>query len=968
MIPVMVGSEYCNLSGRSWRPQECPLDKGGYFIIKGIEKIVQPQETLRTNQPFVFGSSKSAKYAFTCEIRSRFESKFRSTSTLNVMITARQAGAAPRIVVQLPLLNAALPIMLQFRLLRCATCAEAARYVYTDDDAGEEARLFRNMLEEAYEALPLDAVYRSVNEAATGGKRSDIRHLMTSEFLPHLGLNDEPRVWKKKRLFMGIIIRRLMGAYAASASGDERAVRLVCDNRDHYGNKRVHTAGMLMATLFRQLLRTFHGIVRSTVFNLIENGRTVRLLHCVNARKITGGLQTAFNTGNWNVQRPGGGTHVGVTQTLSELNRLARLSHIRRINTPMCREGKNAKMRQLDRSHWGILCCSETPEGASCGLIKTLALTAHIRIGTPSAPVARTLLALFGVSEDLDAPGAPLVMLNGDIIGTVGTVGTCDSATACDALVGTLRRARRAGTLPFDLSVCHGRFPDTVHVHTDMGALLRPVVVIENLWKVSGLLGEFRRDGSVSSELWTRLLSAGVLEYVDKMEEDELVVLVRPADLAHVPSATHLEIHGLVILGLSAALIAFPEHNQAPRNMYQAAMVKQSITVPSYAYAHRLDAHYIVPYYAEKPLVQTWMDGASATNELPMGTNAVVAIMSHTGYNQEDSVIFNQAAIDRGLFRASYYSVYRDTERAGGADKEKFEDPRVHANVLGMQHANYGKLDADGCIGVGEPVTDGDVLLGKTMCGNGEESAKRDRSTVFEGTLGATSTVDKVIMAYNKDGMRSRAVVVRTSRIPMVGDKFSSRHGQKGTIGITLPQEDMPFSMCTGMVPDIIINPCAMPSRMTIGQLKEMLLGKLSCARGKFGDGTAFRNVSLEGIGEALKECGYNRMGNETLINGTTGEMFEAQVHRVCVLQRMRASVLLGMCLGLYGSGVLSAIAAHGGGQGARAEHGPHAGAHASAGGGAVEARRAAAGGDGAGLHHRAWSLRGARGPTTPCL
>jgi DNA-directed RNA polymerase II subunit RPB2 len=880
MLPIMLNSEVCNLYDSTWRREECELDKGGYFIIRGNEKVLQPQESLRTNHPFIF-STKSTKFAFTCEVRSRYENKYRSTSTLNVMITAKQGCSNPQILVTIPFLQASVPLMLVCRMLHFDNIDTIASHVYPSsvrDNVSHpnhvQYRLFRTMLDDVVEKLPLETVYEKVAEHGTrmttkDRKRKYMEHLMSNEFLPHLGLTETPAVEKKKMLFLGLVIRKLIAAYVT-----DRGDGFQFDNRDHYGNKRVDTSGMLMAVLFRQLFRKFVSSLRITIYNLLESNRTVRLINCVNFRKITSGLRSAFATGNWNVQRQNG-THLGVTQLLNRMSNLAMISHIRRVNTPMCREGKNPKMRQLDPSHWGILCCSETPEGASCGLIKTLAITAHIRLGTLSEVLAPVLLRRYNIDASLSQLDAPLVMLNGDILGTTED---------CDELVQQLRNGRRDSSLPFDISVCRGSNPDSVLVYSDIGCIMRPLFVLNNIYKLPLLLKQWRVDCTGTTELWPLLLKQGVIEYIDKVEEDELIILVRPEDEARIQppfKATHWELHGLAILGLSSALIPFPDHNQAPRNMYQAAMVKQSQTVPSYTFMNRLDINYLVPYYCQRPLVQSWMDDYAKINDLPMGLNAIVAIMCHTGFNQEDSIIFNKAALDRGMFRSTQYSVYRDNERSVGADKERFEHPMNNEKCLGIKLANYDKLDAHGVIDVGAEVKNGDVLIGKTMTvTNSDEGqpCKRDKSTVYEGTAGINSTVDRVVLAPNRDGMRSVSVVVRSTRVPMVGDKFSSRHGQKGTIGLIINEEDMPFSMDTGMVPSIIMNPHAMPSRMTIGQLKEALLGKAGCILGSFGDGTAFRNSSIEEIGNALKAAGYDALGNETMIDGKTGEMFQTKV------------------------------------------------------------------------------------------
>jgi len=284
MLPVMLNSEVCNLYDTTWRREECELDKGGYFIIRGNEKILQPQESLRTNHPFIF-STKSTKFAFTCEVRSRYENKYRSTSTLNVMISAKQGCTSPQILVTIPFLQASVPLMLVCRMLHFDNIDIIAAHVYPTavrENMGHpdhfQYRLFRTMLDDVMAKLPLDTVYEKVAEHGTrmptkDRKRKYMEHLMSNEFLPHLGLSDSPGVEKKKMLFLGIVIRKLIAAYVT-----DKEETFQFDNRDHYGNKRIDTAGMLMAVLFRQLFRKFVSSLRITIYNLIDSNRAVRLV------------------------------------------------------------------------------------------------------------------------------------------------------------------------------------------------------------------------------------------------------------------------------------------------------------------------------------------------------------------------------------------------------------------------------------------------------------------------------------------------------------------------------------------------------------------------------------------------------------------------------------------------------------------------------------------------------------------
>ena len=426
-----------------------------------------------------------------------------------------------------------------------------------------------------------------------------------------------------------------------------------------------------------------------------------------------------------------------------------------------------------------------------------------------------------------------------------------------------------------------------VVLHSDSGCCLRPVFVAHNL--IAHLRDALATAAAhPGAELWDVLLRAGIIEFVDKEEERELRVAVTPAELLAAAGGggddddayTHLEIHPSSILGHCAMQIPYAERNQAPRNIYQTGMGKQAVALPSLAYDTRLDAQMHVPYYTQSPLART----GSETDDFGMGINAVVAIMMYTGNNQEDSLIVNKAFVERGGFRSSYFHVYSAEERSAGADTECFENPqRAHGGCVGLKQADYSALDAAGTVNVGATVRNGTAIIGKSMSTpklqtGRRVTVKRDRSVIYEGGDDDECVVDQVLLTSNREGLLSQRVRLRETRTPMVGDKFSSRHGQKGTVGILLPPEDMPFSMSTGIAPDIIVNPCAIPSRMTIAHLVETIASKTGAVLGKFADAMAFREVSVESISDALHAAGYQRHGNERLVNGMSGELVEAAV------------------------------------------------------------------------------------------
>lgn len=874
-LPVMLGSLCCHTQ-YSETSMECRLDPGGYFIVGGCEKILVAQEKLHHNTPYVFPVKQPSRFLLQCEIRSCSERKLRSTSSLYVYITNSKNGATPSMVVELPFINMMIPVLGLFRLLGVNTREEAMDVIVGDAQA-KECRILTSILDNDSTAdMSTEALYEYIGREGTREVTKEkrhryIEHIVNCEILPHQGLTRTPEVLRAKALYLGLMIRKLIRVYTGE---------LKCDDRDHLSAKRYDCAGVQFGLLFRQV---FRNVQKSIVMQLQRAGDANKLYYTnvgnlVAGRKLTQAFRYAMATGNWGIMSTRGNTaQNGVAQQLQRMTSPATLSLLRKVSTPVARETKNPQPRQLHHTAWGLICPMDTPEGSACGLTKSLAMMAHVRVGTFSNAIREQLDLL--QDDDLvlalQAPGSfrydgVPVLVNGSLYMYAR------NRERGVRLLAKLRDLRRYGSLPFDTTVAS--MDGHIVVDTDPGCLMRPLFRVDKLHDVARLI----RESPSHEFLFEHLITAHAIEYVDKQEEAGLRVALSPlrTPTEGWSAYTHTEIDPSLIAGIAGSLIPFPEFNQSPRNTYQSAMMKQALGVYTLNHQVRMDtiAHTMVA--PQRPIVSTRMDGLVGASDAPAGINAIVAIMCYTGQNQEDSIIINKAALERGAFRSVKLQTYRDEERQnGGTDAERFEHVGKQHNVAGMRDANYDVLDACGIVNVGERVKQNDVLISKTVTttelGEGARKAvKRDKSTVLKHDEGI---VDSVLHATNHDGTHMAKVRIRNTRTPIVGDKFSSRMGQKGVIGALLEQEDMPYTS-DGLVPDIIVNPHAIPSRMTIGQLCECLLSILCTLTGERGDGTMFRGTSLEYLCEQLERQGYDRYGRTQLHNGFTGEAYESLV------------------------------------------------------------------------------------------
>ena len=879
-IPVMLGSSLCLLKdypATAADMGECSHDPLGYFVVHGSERTILCQEKVADNRIMIFQNKKtSSKYLYSVEMKSLHESFTTPPKKLEIRLSSKFNGFGYPMVACVPRFREDIPVMVYFRALGVVDDRTVARIVWGDEKESHVELLgasFRDTLEMGIYTQD-DAVRYLTSHLQYGTNQEDkcayVQHLLTTELLPHVRFAGETTTLvilnARRTMLMGSMIRRLLLTYCK---------KIPLDDRDAYPNKRVVTTGALLTHLFRQLFQKVCNDTRNEFVQEVNNdtwkkaGQPLEILNINNLYKILkvstieGKMKQALATGNFTVQGMGtnsstslsNATKVGVSQVLARMSYAATLSHIRRIQTPVEKSGKLLAPRKLHGTSWGFMCPVETPEGHSVGIVKTMSLLTSISQHVPSSTILHFL-------EDANVTWITVpkvyegtsITVNGVLVGY-----TTDPLT----VVTSLRNAKRTLRLHPHTSVAWYTLLNSILIETDGGRAVRPVFRVG----AEEPVGEDRKDWNA----WLRCC----VEYIDASETETLRIALTKKD---VTTHSHYEIHPSMLVGHMAGTIPLSDHNQSPRNTYQSAMGKQSMCIYATNFAKRLDKNAYVLCSISRPIVETRSMNILKMQEMPFGMNTIVAIACYGGYNQEDSIIMNRSAVNRGLFRGLYYTMYKDEEHRNvtSGREEKFMRPHKH-NTRKFKNTSYSAIGENGIPLLNAHINENDVVIGKVVNLRHDTAgyAFRDASTTHKNA--EPGRIDGVWQDKNSDGYPFVKVRVVSERVPQIGDKFSSRHGQKGTVGMLLDEQDMPFTG-SGLRPDLIMNPHAVPSRMTIAQLMECIFGKVCVQKGTLGDGTPYSHLKVEELREQMLELGMHPYGNEILYNGQTGEMMQTEI------------------------------------------------------------------------------------------
>eukprot|EP00931_Biecheleriopsis_adriatica_P063853 TRINITY_DN38747_c0_g1_i1.p1 TRINITY_DN38747_c0_g1~~TRINITY_DN38747_c0_g1_i1.p1 ORF type:complete len:1196 (-),score=225.56 TRINITY_DN38747_c0_g1_i1:24-3611(-) len=890
-LPVMLRSQLCALHAKdedeAVRLGECPYDPGGYFIVKGVERVLMMQEQPLMNRIIVEYDSKKILQAFVTS--SSADNKSRTVVCANPM--ARKKG----LYLKHSAFSELIPISIVMKAMGVQSDMEIIQMV------GIQRKYLETLmisLQETHEkqifsqkaALEYLDKRIKVKPGRERAPKQDPMDVIQRQLLSHIDCPNNNLAPKIR--YFGLMIRRVI-----IAMKDDSMI----DDRDYYGNKRLELSGQLVSYLFEDQFKNMNAELQKLADLLLgkwmQRGEHHKhdytkypdiLDNWVDRTRMTRAMTNAISTGNWNIKRFRI-DRAGVSQVLSRFSYMSCVGSMMRVKSQFEKSRKVAGPRALQPSQWGMLCPADTPEGEQCGLVKHLSLLTHVTTDE-SEGALRQMCYCLGVEdahamsgEELHHFGNYLVFLNGNLLGI---------HRRPKRFMSSLQQLRRRGRVGEFVSIYEDEGWHAVFVASDGGRLCRPLIIVADgkpLFipeKHVPMLLKRPEDGGMS---FSDFLKQGVLEWVDVNEENNLFIALRPDEITK--ETTHVEIEPFTILGVVSGLIPYPNHNQSPRNTYECAMGKQAMGCIAMNQFNRSDTLLLGLVYPEKPLCTSKTLNLVKFHHLGAGQNASVAVMSYSGYDIEDAIIMNRAALDRGFGRC--FVMRRQTVQMANYSNSSCDlleqPPQARASAdnktRGASNTNvrYSCLDADGLVRPAEKVEDTFILANKISPVDTKDMQDVDmeerkyRSTPVSYKNPVSSYIDRVMLTSDADGLKVYKMITRQTRRPEVGDKFASRHGQKGVVGLIVPEQDLPFSE-SGWRPDLIMNPHGFPSRMTVGKMLECIGSKAAVMEGLFANGSAFGGTPAEEIYRTLISHGFAPTGKEYLTSGITGEPIETYI------------------------------------------------------------------------------------------
>ena len=910
-FPIMLRSDLCILNGFDkhvrYTMGECKNDLGGYFIIDGKEKTIISQEKFADNMLYIKANVNDV-YSHSAEIRTVSEDASKPIRTFSLRIVAPNTKFTNKnIVANIPNVRQPIPLFILMRALGIisdkdiisACLLDIEKYKYYVD-------LFIPSVHDAGFIFTQEVALSYIGTFTKGKSRNHVLEILMNYLLPNVGeLN-----FRDKACFIGYMVFELLKVFTREKKPTDR---------DSFKYKRVELPGVLLYDLFKEYYtlqqkdialkidKEYYyneGVYQDNFDNLIKNNST----YFFSSRIVEDGFKKAFK-GNWGAE-----THtkrLGVVQDVSRLSFNSYISLMRKINLPMDASAKVVGPRLLHSSQWGIIDPLDTPDGANIGFHKHMTILSKITKNCSGSNIIKWLeynteLEFLNNCDFFYMSNKTKIIVNGNWIGVVK-----DAKQTYDFLI----LNRRLAIISIYISIAWNIKEQTISIFSDSGRMCYPLYYIENKTLSINNVIDYINDNNFSwnqlvtgfnkkkelydvnscktymnyKDLYPSILDTDLkelsrlkacIEYIDTSEKDTTLVCLNINDL-NKKEYTHMEIHPSLILGVMGNQIVFPENNPLPRDLFSCGQSKQAISLYHTNFNSRFDKTALVLHYGQIPIVKSRYLKYINNEENPYGINVIVAIACYGGYNVEDSILFNKASIDRGLFRNTYYSTYEDREDSSKVGNSQIDSRFANIEkekTMGLKPGyDYADLDDEGLIKENTPMNETKVMIGKILTNINNQEVSSDAS-VFP-KKGQAGFVDKTYITQGTEGYRLAKVRIRDERIPAIGDKFCSRCGQKGTMGLAIEEKNMPFT-ADGIIPDIIINPHALPSRMTIGQLLETIMGKACCEIGTFAESTAFNNIGskYKSFGKILTQLGYHSSSNEMLYNGETGEQIRMNI------------------------------------------------------------------------------------------